>query len=118
MSTLLAMSLPKAGYNCNFPCKALHEPPSLMGGGVHHLYATMVVKNVQEMMTEAAHDSPTGQLIHTSIEHAKLELGLEGRLFDHNFKMVSHLLTEYYIYSLNAGSKRYGKKPLNTVSAF
>jgi hypothetical protein len=28
---------------------------------------------------------------------AKLELGLEGRLFDHNFKMVGHLLTECWI---------------------
>jgi hypothetical protein len=53
-----------------------------MGGAVHHLYATMVAKDVQEMMTEAQQDSPTGQLIHTSIEQAKLELGLEGRLFD------------------------------------
>jgi hypothetical protein len=31
------------------------------------------------MMTEAPQDSPTGQLIRTSIEQAKLELGLAGR---------------------------------------
>jgi hypothetical protein len=55
-------SLPKAGYNGNFPHKALHGPPSLMGGGVHHIYATMVAKHAQEMMMEAPHDSPTGQL--------------------------------------------------------
>jgi hypothetical protein len=35
---------------------------------VHHLHATMVAKHVQEMMTEAPQDSPTGQLIHTSVE--------------------------------------------------
>jgi hypothetical protein len=91
------MSLPKAGYNRNFPRKALHGPPSFVGGGVHHLYATVVAKHVQDMMTEAPQDSPTGQLICTSIEQAKLELGLEGRLFDHNFKMVGHLLTECWI---------------------
>jgi hypothetical protein len=45
-----------------------------MGGDVHHIYVTMVAKHVQEMMTEAPQDSPTGQLIRTSIEQAKLEL--------------------------------------------
>jgi hypothetical protein len=30
MSTLPARSLPKAGYNCNFPLKALCGPPSFM----------------------------------------------------------------------------------------
>jgi hypothetical protein len=74
MSTLLSTSLSKAGYNRNFPRKALHGPPSFMGGDVHHIYATMVAKHVQEMMTEAPQDSPTGQLIRTSIEQAKLEL--------------------------------------------
>jgi hypothetical protein len=54
----------------------------------------MVAKHVHEMMTEAPHDSPTGQLIRTSIEQAKLELGLAGRLFDHDFKTVGHFLVE------------------------
>jgi hypothetical protein len=105
------MSLPKAGYNRNFPRKALHGPPSFVGGGVHHLYATVVAKHVQDMMTEAPQDSPTGQLICTSIEQAKLELGLEGRL--------STITSKWWdTYSLNAGSKRCGtKKPLNKVSA-
>jgi hypothetical protein len=58
---------------------------------------TMVAKHVQEMMTEAPHDSPMGQLIQTSIEQEKLELGREGRLFDHNFKTVGHLLTQCWI---------------------
>jgi hypothetical protein len=57
----------------------------------------MAAKHVQEMMKEAPHNSPTGQQICTSIEQAKLELGLEGRLFDHNFKTVGHLLTEGWI---------------------
>jgi hypothetical protein len=108
MSMLLTTSLPKAGYNRNFPRKALHGPPSFMGGGVHHLYATMVVQHVQEMMTEAPQDSPTGQLIRTSIEQAKLELGLNGRLFDHNFKMVGHLLTECWIKKVWKETSEYG----------
>jgi hypothetical protein len=108
MSMLLATSLPKAGYNQNFPCKAPHGPPSFMGGGVHHLYATMVAKHVQEMMTEAPQVSQIGQLILTSIEQAKLELGLEGRLFDHNFKMVGHLLTECWIKKVWQESSEYG----------
>jgi hypothetical protein len=97
MSTLLTTFLSKAGYNRNFPRKALHGPPSLMGGGAHHIYTTMVAKHAQEMMTEAPHNSPTCQLIRTSIEQAKLELGLEGRLFDHDFKAVGHLITECWI---------------------
>jgi hypothetical protein len=74
MSTLLTTSLSKAGYNRNFQCKALHGPLSLMGEGVYHIYATMVAKHAQEMTTEAPHDSPTDQLIRTSIEQANLEL--------------------------------------------
>jgi hypothetical protein len=108
MSTLLSTSLSKAGYNCNFPRKALHGPPSFMGGDVHHIYATMVAKHVQEMMTEAPQDSPTGQLIRTSIEQAKLELGLAGRLFDHDFKTVGHLITECWIKNLWKETSAYG----------
>jgi hypothetical protein len=38
MSTLCTTSLPKAGYNHNFPRKALHGPTGLMGGeGASHL---------------------------------------------------------------------------------
>jgi hypothetical protein len=108
MSTLVTTSLSKAGYNHNFPRKAVHGPPSLMGGGVHHIYATMVAKHAQEMMTEAPHDSPTGQLIRTSIEQAKLELGLEGRLFDHDFKAVGNLITECWIKNVWKETSEYG----------
>jgi hypothetical protein len=59
-------------------------------------------------MTEAPQDSPTGQLICTSIEQAKLELGLEGRLFDHNFKMARHLLTECWIKKIWKETSDYG----------
>jgi hypothetical protein len=68
----------------------------------------MVAKHVQQMMTEAPKDSPTGQLIPTSIEQAKLELGLEGRLYDHNFKMVGHLLTECWIKKVWKETSKYG----------
>jgi hypothetical protein len=84
----------KAGYNCNFQRKALHGPPSLLGGGVHHIYyTTLVAKHAQETMTDAPHNSPMG----TSIKKAKLELGMRGRLFDHNFKEVGYLLTDCWI---------------------
>jgi hypothetical protein len=117
MSTLLTTSLPKAGYNCNFLRKALHGPPSLMGRGVLHIYATTVAKHVQEMMIEAPHNSPSGQLIRTSIEQAKLELGLEGRLFDHDFKAVGHLIIECWIKSVWKESTEYGLRIIKqTVS--
>jgi hypothetical protein len=67
ISTLLSTSLSKAGYNRNFPHKALHRPPSFMGGDMHHIYATMVAKHVQEMMTEGPQDARTGQLIRTAL---------------------------------------------------
>jgi hypothetical protein len=116
MSLLFATSLPKAGYNSNFPRKALHGPLSLMGGGLHHIHTIMVAKHVQEMMTEAPQDSPTGKLIRTSagklirtsIEQAKLELGLEGRLVDHDFKMVGHSLTECWIKTVWKEMAEYG----------
>jgi hypothetical protein len=57
----------------------------------------MVAKQFQEMMTETPQDSPTGQLIRTSIEQAKLELGLARRLFDQYFKTVGHIITECWI---------------------
>jgi hypothetical protein len=49
-----------------------------------------------------------GKLICTSIEQAKLELGLEGRLFDHNFKTVGHLLTECWIKTVWKETSEYG----------
>jgi hypothetical protein len=96
MSTLLPPTLVKAGYNRNFPRNALHGPSEIMGGGVHHIYANMVAKHAHEIMTEA-HSSPVGHLIRISSEQARLEHGLRGRLFDHNFKEVGHLLTDCWI---------------------
>jgi hypothetical protein len=89
-----------------------------MGGGVHHIYATMVAKHVQEMMTEAPHDSPTGQLLRTSIEEqAKLELGLEGRLFDQDFKTVGHLITECWIKNVWKETSAYGLRIIEQTSS-
>jgi hypothetical protein len=58
--------------------------------------------------TEAPHNSPAGQLIRTSIEQAKLELGLAGRLFDHDFKTVGHLITECWIKNVWKETSAYG----------
>jgi hypothetical protein len=117
MSTLLSTSLSKAGYNRNFPRNALHGPPSFMGGDVHHIYATMIAKHVQEMMTEAPQDSPTGQLIRISIEQAKLEVGLAGRLFDHDFKTVGHLITECWIKNVWKETSAYGLRIIEQTAS-
>jgi hypothetical protein len=117
MRTLLTTSLSKAGCNCNFPRKALHGPPTLIGGGVHHIYATLVAKHAQDMMTEALHDSQTGQLIRTSIEQAKLELGLEGRLFNHDFKTVGYLITECWIKNVWKKTSEYGLRIMEQTAS-
>jgi hypothetical protein len=57
MSLLLATSLSKAGYNRNFPRKALHGPPSLMGGGLHHIYIA-AVHNLGCFFTQTTQSKP------------------------------------------------------------
>jgi hypothetical protein len=51
-----------------------HGPPSLTGGGFHHIYATMEAEHVQEIITEVLHEFPMGQLILISIKQDKFEL--------------------------------------------
>jgi hypothetical protein len=97
MHRILKTALPKSGYNSHFPRKALYGPGKMMGGELHNLYATMVGKHLYEILTEAPYDSPTGNLLRTSIEQCKVELGLGGDLFTHDYKKLHHLVTECWI---------------------
>jgi hypothetical protein len=76
-----------------------------MGGDVHHIYATMVAKHVQEIMTEAPQDSRNGQLICTSIEQANWNWAWQA---DHDFKAVGHLITESWIKNVWKETSEYG----------
>jgi hypothetical protein len=56
-------------------------------------------------------------LIRTSIEQAKLELGLAGRLFDQDFKTVGHLLTECWIKNVWKETSTYGLRIIEQTAS-
>ena len=97
MSPVLMAALPKAKFNRNFCRKTLFGPGSHLGVGIHQVFTSQVIDHVEGILRHATQESLTGKLIRGSLEAAKVELGLPGPLFENNFKVVGHLVTDCWI---------------------
>jgi hypothetical protein len=97
MRPILLASLPKAGYNRNFPRKVFFGSPSLLGGGYHDLHTTQIVEHLGMVLQHKPLAILTGKLLRGSIKAAKLELGMPGKFLMHSYSYFEQLLTNSWI---------------------
>jgi len=82
MWSLLQRVLPKCGINRRIPRCILYESPSRQGLGVKDLHLLQGIHHITDIIDHSFKKSITGHLIQTSLEHLKLELGINGSIFE------------------------------------
>ena len=97
MAPVLAGGLPRAGICRNIPRSVLYGSLDHQGLGMHNLYTTMGLQQIQVLLDNKWKDTVTGQLIRTSLESFKLELGIQGALFSKDYDLYSDIATDFWI---------------------
>lgn len=100
MRPVLEVALPKMGLNRHFSRAVLYGPIALAGLEFRNLYDTSIIERTKMYLRHIDRPTLTGQLLRALVQQHKLELGLEGPLFSHDYQTVSHLLTTTWIQSL------------------
>ena len=75
MAPVLAGALPRAGICRNIPRAVLYGNPEYQGLGVHNLYTTMGLHQLQALLDNIWKDTITGRLMRVSLESYKIGTG-------------------------------------------
>ena len=97
MSPILQSGLPRAGICRNIPRALLYGRKEHQGLGLNNLHTTMGITQVQVLLDNVWENTVTGDLIRVSMESLKLELGIKGSIFSHDFDMYGHLATNCWV---------------------
>ena len=81
MAPALDGRLPIAGICKNLPRAVLYGDLDHQGMGIHNIYTTMGLQQVQALLTKIWKDNVTGKLLGISLDSFKLELGIYGSIF-------------------------------------
>ena len=71
--------------------------PEHQGLGVHTIYTTMGIYQLQALLDNIWKDNITGRLIRVSIESFKLDLGVTGSLFSEKYDVYGHMVTDCWV---------------------
>lgn len=85
MAPILFGGLPACGICQYFPRSVTYAPIMFQGIGLHNIYVTMGIFCIEIIIQEGPSNSITGDLIRTTIEAAKLEIGLGTSLFQMDY---------------------------------
>ena len=97
MQPILSISLPKTSISRNSPQSVLFGPVSEGGLGLDSLYYTQGAMHLEKFQLHLGTDTMTGKLIQVSLESAQLEIGIGRNLFQLEYKLYGHLLTDCWL---------------------
>jgi hypothetical protein len=97
MSIILTAALPKAKFNRNFCRKTLYGPGSHGGQEIHNLQNSQTIAHVDAVIRHGLSNTIASDQLKGSLEVAKLELGLPGQLFGHDFAAFGELVTDSWV---------------------
>ena len=97
MVPILKGALPKVGACRYLPRKLVYGTIKNQGMGIHNLFTTQGIVQIQTLLDHIWRNTETGKLIRTSMECAKMELGMNGSLFECNFDMYGFLCEETWV---------------------
>ena len=98
MWPLLKSYLPRAGLNRHFPRDVLYGQIEKHGVGLKNLFLSQGISHIIDIINHLWHSSLTGTLILQSLEHLRMELGVNGNIFDLPYNKCKHcILTDSWI---------------------
>lgn len=97
MRPALKAGLPRIGFVSGFPRDLVHAPKQYLGLAIPNLYAHQLANHIQKMLLFCQSTSLTGELIRTSMQQLKVELGANGPIFELPYKTYGRLATRSWI---------------------
>ena len=98
MCPLLKNFLPKAGVNRNFKRDMVYASLEKQGLGIKNPYITQGVAIITDCIEHLWKESITGYFIKTSLEHLRLEIGVNKEIMEEEFELYKDIiLTESWI---------------------
>ena len=97
MAPILEGGLPLSGICRNFSRAVVYGPIKHLGLGLHNLYTTQGIRQIQAILNHVWRKTDTGKLIQITLEYAKLEIGMTGSFLSLDFELFSHLCEETWI---------------------
>ena len=94
---MLSAGLPGSRINRNLPRDVLYGPVSNGGIGMWNLYDYQGLSQISFLAEHLHEDNISGNLLRCSIEAASIEIGIGRNLFELNYDLYSHLLTDCWI---------------------
>ena len=82
--------LPKSGTCRNYPRAALFGPTEEGGLGLEDLYHYQGTSRIAILQEHLNADTITGEMIMTSIEAAKIEIGVGRNIFELEFEKINY----------------------------
>ena len=100
MAPALAAGLSRSGVCQKISRCVLYGNVELQGMGLHNIFTTMGIVQIQAIVEHTWGDSLSGKLIQTSLESLKMEVGITGSLFHKNFTLLGQLATDCWLKSV------------------
>jgi hypothetical protein len=100
MAPILLAGLPRAGLARTFPRDILYGPTKVQGFGVIHPWYHQQLLHLIALLKHTQQHTMTGQLLSTSYEQLRLEMGTPGFITDTPFQIVKSAITHTWITDL------------------
>ena len=100
MAPILAAGLPNAGMCRNMARSLVYGPSKYQGLDIHNLYTTQGITHLAVLVDHTWRDTETGKLMIISLENMKLELNIQGSVFNHGYENMAHLCEDTWLKKL------------------
>jgi hypothetical protein len=100
MVPLLTAGLPRAGMASKFPRDILCGPATIQGFGVMHPWYNQQITHLVTLLEHTQQQTMTGQLLETSYEQLRLEMGTWGFMTDAEHKIMKDTVTKTWLSDL------------------
>ena len=97
MAPILMSGLNAFGMQHYLPRAVVYAPLKYQGLAIPNLYIEAGIQHITLLLQETHTNSPTGLLLHMSIEATKVEIGIGGSLFEQPFAHYGSLATDCWV---------------------
>ena len=108
MRPALMAGLPRMGIVPTFPRDLVHGPKQYLGLDIACIFTHQLASHIQKMLTFCQSNSLTGELLRTSMQQLKVELGVNGPIFQLSYLTYGCLATRSWITTTWNDMQRHG----------
>ena len=92
--------LPKLDFNRHLPHAFRYAPYSHQGQDLPHVLVMQGTAQICMFLSHMGKHTYVGDIVESCLESASLEIGVGGNIFDHDYELYGHLLTDCWVKTL------------------